>query len=94
METPAQTIDRLITVDLKMWHNQEFLYAIRRMAFAEFHAKYGGNEELYGILKKCCDLNVQRNELIRDADKALVALVKAAVAGNTEGYVQEPHKTY
>lgn len=56
-----------------MWHNQELLYGIRRMEFDEFRAEYlvdsGKSRELFDTLKRCCDLNVQRNALIMDADE-------------------------
>jgi hypothetical protein len=87
METPGSLIDKLITVDLKMWNNQEALYEIRRMSYDEFYQKYNGNEELYGILKKACDLNVQRNSLIYELDKLFENLTGKKMAFN-------PHKTY
>jgi hypothetical protein len=87
METPGSLIDKLITVDLKMWNNQEALYEIRRMSYDEFHQKYNGNKELYGILKKACDLNVQRNSLIYELDKLFENLTGKEMAFN-------PHKTY
>jgi hypothetical protein len=98
METPAQIIDRLTTVNLKMWHNQELLYTIRRMEFDEFRATYladaGRARELFDTLKRCCDLNVQRNTLIMNADEALMKMVQAVMAGDAAGFVQNPHKTY
>ena len=87
METPGSLIDKLITVDLKMWNNQEALYEIRRMSYDEFYQKYNGNEELYGILKKACDLNVQRNSLIYELDKLFENITGKEMAFN-------PHKTY
>lgn len=87
METPGSLIDKLITVDLKMWNNQEALYEIRRMTYNEFYQKYNGNEELYNILKKACDLNVQRNALIYELDKLFENLTGKEMAFN-------PHKTY
>ncbi len=98
METPAQILDRLTTVNLKMWHNQELLYAIRGMSFEEFRETYLTDEQkgrgLFDTLKRCCDLNVQRNSLIRDTDAALLNMVRAVIAGDATDYVQEPHKTY
>jgi hypothetical protein len=108
METPGTLVDKLITVDLKMWNNQEALYEIRRMTFDEFHAKYKGNEELYNILKKACDLNVQRNSLMNELDEKFLEMFKsfAEFSGMSEGvknntiarlntiYNIKPHKTY
>lgn len=102
-ETAGQQIDKLLTVDLKMWHNQEILYAIRRMSFDEFLSAYAGNEnmlKLFTCLKKCCDLNVQRNMLMEGVDRTLIALIRAVGTGATDedlaaaGFIQTAHKTY
>ena len=67
-DTLGSLIDKLTTVDLKMWNNQELLYEIRRMSFEEYKAKYfdteDGAQKLWESLKRACDLNVQRNQLI------------------------------
>lgn len=69
MDTLGTLIDKLITVDLKMWHNQEILYAIRRMTEEEFVAKYANDlPSLHAIVKRCCDLNVQRSKLMDAID--------------------------
>lgn len=93
METIGTAIDKLITVDLKMWNNQEALYEIRRMSFDEFNKKYNANEELYNILKKACDLNVQRNSLIYELDTLFEKLIYDAT-GKRLSIGQNPHKTY
>ena len=93
METPGTLIDKLITVDLKMWNNQEALYEIRRMTFEEFNNKYEGNKELFNILKKACDLNVQRNNLMFELDKYFEKLLHEAT-GKAITIGQNPHKTY
>ena len=99
-DTVAQTIDKLLTADLKMWHNQEILYAIRRMTFEEFHTRYAGPDgmpALYDCLKKCCDLNVQRSSLMHALDQRLIELVVAVLNDRdlvAEGFLQEAHKTY
>ena len=36
MDTLGGIIDKLFTVDMKMWNNQEILYKIRRMTFDEY----------------------------------------------------------
>lgn len=67
-DTLGGLIDKLITADMKMWNNQDVLYEIRRMSFDEFKQKYwnqeSGAEKLWEILKKACDLNIQRNQII------------------------------
>ena len=78
---------------------QEFLYEIRNMTFEQYKEKYFKNEhgahELWVILKKCCDLNVQRNNLIDEIDEKLVEMVKASNEDlDNAGFVQKSHKTY
>lgn len=94
-------IDKLITVDLKMWNNQELLYEIRRMTFDEYKDKYFSNESgalvLWESLKKACDLNVQRNQLIDEVDLKIIEIIAAANKGedlDNGTFVQRKHKTY
>lgn len=95
MDTLGGLIDKLCTVDLKMWNNQELLYEIRRMTFEEFEARFGASVEsrraLFQALAKACDLNVQRNALIDEIDERVCALTGASDDGRN---VQRKHKTY
>lgn len=100
-DTLGSLIDKLTTVDLKMWNNQEFLYEIRRMTFDEYKAKYfeseDGAEKLWSYLKKACDLNVQRNQLIDEVDEKIVEIIRDAVSGkdlDSGKFIQRKHKTY
>jgi hypothetical protein len=98
-ETLGSIIDRLFTIDTKMWHNQDLIYEIRRMTFDEYKAAYFENEEgamkLWECLKKACDLNVQRNTLIDDIDRKIVEIVQASSNGDSlDSFVQQKHKTY
>jgi len=72
-DTLGGLVDKLITVDMKMWNNQEFLYEVRRLSFNSFKEKYTSDEEklltLFNSIKKCCDLNNQRNQLIDEVDR-------------------------
>lgn len=71
-----------------MWHNQERLYEIRRMDLDEFIQRYDGKlKELHAIIKRCCDLNVQRAELMDEIDKFMASVTGRSV-------VREQHKTY
>jgi hypothetical protein len=97
----GSTIDKLFTIDMKMWNNQELLYEIRRMSFQDFNDKYITNEEgaknLWTTLQKACDLNVQRNALIDEIDTVVVEMIMRASSGATldDGrYIQRKHKTY
>lgn len=103
METPGTLIDKLITVDLKMWHNQEALYEIRRNDYAWFCQRFcldpasvdkGTSLELYNILKKACDLNVQRNSLMFEVDQLFTNLLNTAANGKHQSIGSDPHKTY
>lgn len=100
-DTLGGVIDKLFTIDTKMWNNQEEIYKIRKMTFEEYKKEYFDNEEgatkLWECLKKACDLNVQRNQLIDEIDEKIVEIINSAVAGNNldDGkYIQRKHKTY
>lgn len=100
-DTLGNIVDKLVTVDMKMWNNQELLYEIRRMTFNEYKEKYFNNEEgayiLWESLKKACDLNVQRNQLINEVDMKIIEIIEAKFNGENldEGkFLQRAHKTY
>jgi len=100
-DTFGGLIDKLITADLKMWNNQEVFYEIRRMTYDQFKEKYLSNEEgsveLWKVLGKLADLNLQRNKLIDEVDEKLVSLIKQAMSGEDldDGKnIQRKHKTY
>lgn len=95
-DTLGSLVDKLITIDMKMWHNQEFLYEARRMSFEEFQAKFCATEEaqkgLYESIKKCCDLNYQRNQLIDEIDQYAAKIRSGDI--KADDMVQLKHKTY
>jgi len=100
-DTLGSLVDKLTTVDLKMWNNQEMLYEIRRMSFEEYKAKYfeseDGAQKLWECLKRACDLNIQRNQLIDEVDEKIIEIVKDAVNGeelDSGKFIQRKHKTY
>ena len=100
-DTLGGLVDKLITIDMKMWNNQEILYEIRRMSFEEYKEKYfkskTGAEDLWKGLQLACDLNVQRNQLIDEIDEKIVEMVTSAKSGENldEGkFIQRKHKTY
>jgi len=100
-DTLGSLVDKLTTVDLKMWNNQEMLYEIRRMTFEEYKAKYfeseDGAQKLWECLKRACDLNIQRNQLIDEVDEKIVEIIKDAVNGeelDSGKFIQRKHKTY
>lgn len=94
-------IDKMNTCSLKMWWAQENIYDIRHMSFEEYKTAYFENEEgakkLWEILKKACDLNLQRNEIIDEIDLKIVEIIKAALAGeelDNGKFIQRKFKTY
>jgi len=100
-DTLGGLIDKLITADMKMWNNQDVLYEIRRMSFDEFKQKYwnqeSGAEKLWEILKKACDLNIQRNQIIDEIDEKIVEMISASNAGeelDAGKFIQRKHKNY
>jgi hypothetical protein len=100
-DTLGSLIDKLTTVDLKMWTNQELLYEIRRMTFEEYKAKYfdteDGAKNLWECLKRACDLNVQRNQLIDEVDEKVVEIIQASLNNedlDSGKFIQRKHKTY
>lgn len=100
-DTLGNLIDKLITVDMKMWNNQELLYEIRKMNFDEYKLKYYSSEtgakDLWECLKKACDLNVQRNQLINEVDQKIIEMVVSFKDGedlDNGKFLQRAHKTY
>ena len=71
------------------------------MTFDEYKEKYvdaeDGSQNLWACLKKCCDLNVQRNQLIDEVDEKIIEIAKSAASGEEfDGgkFIQRKHKTY
>jgi hypothetical protein len=100
-DTLGNVVDKLVTVDMKMWDNQELLYEIRRMTFEEYKEKYFNSEEganlLWSVLKKACDLNVQRNQLINEVDEKIIEIINAKINGenlDNGKFLQRAYKTY
>ena len=100
-DTLGSLVDKLFTVDTKMWNNQEEIYKIRRMTFEEYKVNYFSDEKgairLWNCLKGACDLNVQRNDLIDCIDEKIVEIIKDAVDGkelDAGKHIQRKHKSY
>ena len=56
-----------------------------------------GAKELWESLKKCCDLNVQRNQLIDEIDEKVVEIIESKLKGedlDSGKFIQRKHKTY
>ena len=98
-DTVGSLIDKLLTVDLKLWNSQEMLYEIRRMTFEEYKKKYFESEDaakvMWEMLKKTTDLNYQRSQLVNEIDEKLIEMIKAGLNGEElDKYLQKAHKTY
>ncbi len=94
MDTLGSLVDKLVTVDMKLWYAQANLYKIRKMSYTEFIDYYtltdtDGSLELYEIFHKAMDLNLQRNDLIDEIDETLEFMLEKG-----KGNVQRKHKTY
>jgi len=101
MDTIGSLIDKLATVNQKMFLNQELIYKIRKMSFDEYKKEFFESEDgamkLWEQLKKSTDLNVQRQALIQELDEKLVELIKRIDNGEDvdDGTaIQRQHKTY
>lgn len=100
-DTVGSLVDKLFTVDTKMWNNQEALHEINRHDFDWFKNRFLKDNasmlELFTTLKKVCNLNLQRTNLITEIDKQLVILVEAGLKGedlHSPRFVVDSHKTY
>jgi len=99
-DTIGSLIDKLATVNQKMFLAQEELYIVRKMSFEEFKIVYGteeGMKKLFNAFQKSMDLNVQRQAMILEVDKKVAEVVSAAVKGDdldNGTFIQNQHKTY
>lgn len=100
-DTLGSLIDKLFTIDTKMWNNQEEIYKIRKMDFDQYKKEYFTNEDgakrLWESLKKATDLNVQRNQLIDEIDQKVIEMIKSSNSGaelDDGKFLQRKHKTY
>jgi hypothetical protein len=100
-DTIGSLIDKVCTVNQKMFLAQEDIYVVRKMSFEEFRATFGSNDEqlkkIYNIFQKATDLNVQRQAMILELDKKIIEVVSAAMKGedlDNGVFVQDQRKTY
>ena len=99
-DTLGGLIDKLFTVDMKLWNNQEFIYKVRRITYDQFREEYLSSEEkvqtLWLALQKICDLNIQRNQLIDEIDQKIIEMM-GAMKNNKDldngKFIHRKHKT-
>ena len=101
MDTVGSLVDKLFTVDSKMWNNQELLHELNRHDldwFKDRFLKDGASVlELFNMLKKVCNLNWQRSLLVTEIDEKLIKIVEAGMAGkdlHSPEFIVDGHKTY
>jgi len=93
-------VDKIATINSKLFIAQDDLYRVRRMSFEEFKTEFSTEEkmfELYNIFKKAMDLNVQRSAQIKVFDQQIVKMIKDAISGvdiDDGVAIQDQHKTY
>lgn len=99
-DTLGSLVDKLNTIDMKLWYRQDFVYKIRKMSWEEFKNKCLDENflhEFYESLQHATDLNLQRNALIQEIDETLVLTIEKALRGESldDGKtIQRSHKTY
>lgn len=93
-DTLGGLIDKLCTVDMKLWKVMEFYYLFPKQYTEEEFIKEFSNTKrlkfLYEKISKQTDLNVQRAGLIDEIDQLTAAAIKT---GDTSKFVQRKHKT-
>lgn len=100
-DTLGGLIDKLITVDMKLWNSQDIVYKIRKMDWDTFRERCDNDEvflhEFYNELHKATDLNLQRNNLITEIDLKLIEIVTSSLEGkelDNGKFIQRPNKLY
>jgi len=96
MDTLGSLVDKLATVNNKMFDAQGVLYLIRKMKFQEFVDEFSGEHGmkiLWQQFQKAMDLNLQRNQLILEIDRKVVEMLKMPPE-SLDTYIQDQHKTY
>lgn len=73
----SELISKLSCVTVQMWNNQEILYKWRRINTEQFVKDNKDSlGEIHKIIKRCCDLNVQRAKLMDAIDNKLFKEIK------------------
>ncbi|CAK0748342.1 hypothetical protein CCP1ISM_20024 [Azospirillaceae bacterium] len=68
----SELISKMSCVTVQMWNNQEILYKWRRISTEQFvKDNVTSLDEVHKIIKRCCDLNVQRAKLMDAIDKKM-----------------------
>jgi hypothetical protein len=77
-ESFGTLVDKLVTLDFKVWHLQDWVYRCVRMSKEEFEAQ--GYEAIHEQVRKLAALNNERNRAMAEIDTALDQAIKAGGA--------------
>jgi hypothetical protein len=78
-----------------MWHNQELMYAIRKMTPEEFEIKYGKDlKGLHHVIERACTLNVQRAQLMDEIDAMVVQAIRTGDTDALKSLMRPQAKMY
>ncbi len=93
-DTLGSLIDKLCTVDMKLWSVMEFYYLFPKQYSQEEFLKVFSHPKklrmLYDKVAKQTDLNVQRANLIDEIDQLVAGSIKS---GDVSRLVQRKYKT-
>ena len=99
-DTFSGLIDKLITVDLKISHNQNTFKDISEIDFQCYRQKYFndvGANNIWKDIQKLGDLFLQRDQLIIEIVEKVNEMIAAAKSGedlDSGKFIQRKHKTY
>ena len=99
-DTLGGLIDKLITVNLKIKHNQELFRSVRKLSFDEFYKQHINNNgaiKIWNEIQKQLNLEDQKLQLILEIEKIITNMINEHKAGKTlynGKFIQIKHKTY
>jgi hypothetical protein len=99
-DTLGFLVDKISTINHKLYEAQEDLYRVRKMSEEEFLAEFSETENLKKLHKyftKAMDLNVQRSAIIKEFDALVVKVIQDGIAGknlDNGAFIQNQHKSY
>jgi len=77
-ESLGGLVDRLITLDLKLWFVQDWVHDSANMPSEEFASQ--SHQEIQGNLQKLAKLNLERNKAMSAIDRCLDEAVRTRAA--------------
>lgn len=77
-DTLGGLVDKLITVNTKLWFSQDSLHKYAQEGVDAFSGH--PHHEIHEVLKRVADLNLQRNRLMTQIDRCLADAVERGAA--------------